>query len=74
MGVVKLSNIIKALRKLRDYNQDYVAEYLGLSPRTYNVKENNPDTFTVSEIKKLSKLFNVEESIFFKDELTLTVS
>lgn len=69
-----MSNIIKALRKLRDYNQDYVAEYLGLSPRTYNVKENNPDTFTVSEIKNLSKLFNVEESIFFKDELTLTVS
>lgn len=69
-----MSNIIKSLRNLRGYTQEEVAKKLGIALKSYNMRENNPDKFTVLEIKKMSKLFEVDESIFFKDKVTLTVT
>jgi putative transcriptional regulator len=69
-----MSNIIKSLRNLRGYTQEEVAKELGIALKSYNMRENNPDKFTVLEIKKMSKLFEVDESIFFKDKVTLTVT
>lgn len=69
-----MSNIIKSLRILRGYTQEKVAKELGIALKSYNMRENNPDKFTVLEIKKMSKLFEVDESIFFKDKVTLTVT
>lgn len=69
-----MPNIIKSLRNLRGYTQEEVAKELGIALKSYNTRENNPDKFTVLEIKKMSKLFEVDESIFFKDKVTLTVT
>lgn len=68
-----MSNVIKAIRKLRGYTQEEVALKLGISPRTYCRKEADPESFKVSEMKKLAEILNVEKEIFFKNELTVKV-
>lgn len=69
-----MSKIIKGVRNLRGYTQEEVAKALGIAPKTYRGKEANPDTFTVSEIKKLARFLELEEGDFFKTKFALTVS
>ena len=69
-----MSNIIKGLRNLKGLTQEDVAKELGIVSRTYLKKENNPNLFTVCELKKVSELLGVKEEIFFKDEVTITVT
>ena len=69
-----MSNIIKVLRSLRGYTQEEVADAIGITARTYCKKEQNPDLFTIGELKKLSIFLQVKEEIFFKKELTVAVS
>lgn len=66
-----MSNIIKGLRNLKGLTQEEVARELEIAPRTYWKKENNPNLFTVYELKKLATLFDVEEDIFFKEKVTV---
>ncbi|WP_300382105.1 helix-turn-helix transcriptional regulator, partial [Clostridium sp.] len=68
-----LSSVIKAARNLRGYTQEDLAKCIGISTRTYGRKESNPDSFTVSEIKKIAEILNVEKEIFFKNKLTVKV-
>ena len=72
--VENLSNIIKGLRNLKGFNQEDVAKELKMASKTYWKKENNPNLFTVYELKKLSSLLEVKEEIFFKDKVTITVT
>ena len=69
-----MSNIIKGLRAARGFTQGDMAKALDISSRTYCIKENEPNKFFVSEIKKLAAKLEVEEEIFFKDKFTFTVS
>lgn len=69
-----MSNIIKGLRNLRGYTQEEAAIAIGITPRTYCRKEGNPDLFTIAELKKLACFLSVEEQIFFKKELTVSVN
>lgn len=66
-----MSNIIKGLRNLKGLTQEEVAQNLEITPRTYWKKENNPDLFTVCELRKLAKLFEVDEGVFFKEKVTV---
>lgn len=72
--VDELPSVVRKLRKEKDYSQKYVAEKIGISVRTYLTKEANPDKFTVAEIKKLSKVLEVKEAIFFANKLTYNVN
>lgn len=69
-----MSSIIKGIRVLRGYTQEETAEAVGMTVRTYCKKESNPDTFTIAEIMKLSNFLNVSEEIFFKKEVTISVT
>lgn len=69
-----MNNIIKGLRNLRGYTQEETANAIGMTVRTYCKKEQNPNLFTVGEIRKLSIFLRVEERIFFEKQLTLNVS
>ena len=68
-----MSSIVRKVRNIKGYTQKYVAKEIGMSLKTFGKKESNPNTFTVAEIKKLSKILNVKEEIFFADELTFKV-
>lgn len=67
-------SIVRKVRNMKCYTQQYVAKEIGISLKTFARKESNPNLFTVAEIKKLAKVLNVKEEIFFADELTLEVS
>ena len=69
-----MNNIIKGLRSLRGYTQEKTANAIGITVRTYCRKEQNPNLFTVGEIKKLATFLSVEEKIFFEKQLTFKAS
>jgi len=65
-------NLVKGYRVGAGISQLEMAKELGMSEPTYRVLENNPDKFTVEQIKKFVSLIQkVEpeakaEDIFFK--------
>lgn len=65
-----MSKFLKALRNLKGYTQDDVAKAVGISLRSYLVKENNVEKFTLGEITKLAEFLEVEPKIFFEENIT----
>lgn len=58
--------ILKELRAKVGITQKELAESIGISKFAYNRKENGHNDFTLSEMKKISKVLKVEPSeIFF---------
>lgn len=57
---------VKAARVNAKLSQDAVAEALGMSINTYKHKENGKSRFYADELSKLSRLFNVDVTIFFE--------
>jgi transcriptional regulator with XRE-family HTH domain len=55
----KIHKNIRILRNLNELSQENIAYELGLSQSQYSRRENGVIEFSVSEILKLSKLFNV---------------
>ena len=67
-----LRNKLKSLRAEHDFNQQDIADYLGIQKTTYNNKENGKNDFTVTEAKQLAELFNSSiDDIFFADRVNL---
>ena len=69
-----MNNVIRGLRNLKGYTQSEVAEKLGITLRTFCVKERNPSMFKVGEIEKLAKVLEVDVAIFFEKDVTLKVT
>lgn len=58
-------NLAEARKKER-YTQQDAADYLGVSRPTYRKMEDNPETVTIEDAKKLAKFFNADiADIFF---------
>lgn len=53
------SKRLKQLREEKGYNQEYVAEYLGVKQQTYSRYENDVTEPDINTIVKLAKLFDV---------------
>lgn len=56
---------LKGLRVEKGFTQEKIAEALGISTYSYNLKEQGKRDFTDSEISKLGEILGVESSIFF---------
>lgn len=69
-----MSNVIKALRMLKGFSQEETAKLMGIGIVNYNIKENNPDLFTIAEAKKLTKILDAPHNIFFDKEVNLKVT
>lgn len=54
-----LSDRLKQLREESGYNQEYVAEYLGVKQQTYSRYENSLSEPDIDSIIKVGKLYNV---------------
>lgn len=50
-----LSVVIRTRRKKYAYRQDTLAKKMGISRRTYGVKEDRPGQFTLYELNTLAK-------------------
>lgn len=56
-------NLCQKLRKIRkekEYSQEFVAETLGLSQKTYSNIENNKSPISIDLLQEVSKLYDVE--------------
>jgi len=63
---------LAAIRRYHDISQEKMANYLNITTRTYINKENGVSEFRLSEIFKISKLFNRSiEEIFLVDNFIL---
>lgn len=61
----KVNRRLKALRQLKNLNQNDVAKMLGLSIHGYLNKENGKTKFNLDEAKFLADLFGVTVDEFF---------
>lgn len=57
---------IRGLRAEKGLNQDDLAEVLGISTTSYNLKEQGKRQFTVNELGKIARYFDVEVDVLFK--------
>lgn len=56
---------IKELRARKGWTQAETAEILGVSTQTYNAWENNIENLTISKIKILANIFDVDFNEIF---------
>ncbi|MBH7874020.1 DUF739 family protein [Clostridioides difficile] len=62
-------NRLEGLMKENRHTQKNVADILGLSSYGFRLKLKGKNEFKASEIKKISKLYNVSADYFFSDEV-----
>ena len=56
---------LKGLMAECGHNQQYISDYLNISPYGLRLKMNGTHEFKASELKKLSELYNVSIDYFF---------
>jgi transcriptional regulator with XRE-family HTH domain len=59
---------IRNIRKLNDYSQEYISYELGLSQSQYSRRENGTINFSIIEIEKLCKLFNIKIEVLVSED------
>jgi transcriptional regulator with XRE-family HTH domain len=68
--VTKSQNmVLKNLRELNNYTQEYVASVLDINQNSYYKLESGQTRLTVDRIKKLAELYNVPSEYFLYSEL-----
>lgn len=61
-----MNNLLKSLRALKGYNQQYLADVLGINKSVYCLKETGKREFKMIEMKKISELFGkTVDELFF---------
>lgn len=64
------NRVIKGERARLGYNQQFIADKLGISKSTYNLKENGKREFTETEMRILSMIFGKSlDELFFNNEV-----
>ncbi len=73
---MKIGNKIKKIRELKNYTQEYMADRLGINQSGYSRIENDTSDITLSQIDKLSEIFNmkVEDLINFDEKFVFNNS
>lgn len=67
-----LKNKLRALRSEHGFDQQYMANYLGIARTTYQYKETGQKDFTVTEAKRIAELFDLSiDDIFFTERVNL---
>lgn len=62
---------IKNLRLIRDYKQEYVASYLGMSQPEYSRLETGTRNVRAMEIQQLAQLYGVRPDQIMQSEISL---
>ena len=64
-----ISKNIKELRVKFAYNQDFIAEYLGITPAAVSQYENDARTIPESVIEKLALLYNIDAYDLYEENI-----
>jgi transcriptional regulator with XRE-family HTH domain len=62
------SKIMRVLREVNGYTQEYIASELGINQNTYSKLESGQTRLTVDRVKKLAELYNVSPEYFLSEE------
>lgn len=76
-NILSSIDIGTTLRKHRDrnfYTQQYIATYLGISRVAYRKWENNEVDFTVSQLLKIGKLYNIQIHEIIKSSYSIRLN
>ena len=68
MIVMDIAGNIKRIRKLKKLSQKQVALEIGIAQAQYSVIESGKTVPTIPTLEKISKVFEVELTAFFKDQ------
>lgn len=64
----KIAHNIRKMREIRGYDQDHVADQLGVKQNTYSKIENGETKLSVERLEKLAKVFDTTvENIKYAD-------
>ena len=67
--------VLRRARKARGYKQHDIAQYMGVTNKTYSLKETGKRDFTRDEVLRVIKCLNLSfdevNSIFFENTITL---
>lgn len=55
---------LRSFRSVKNYTQEYVADYLGIDQSTYSAMESNSIDWPISRLFKLAKLYSVSPGNF----------
>lgn len=62
------NKIMRILREVNGYTQEYIASELGINQNTYSKLESGQTRLTVDRVKKLAELYKVDSEYFLADE------
>jgi transcriptional regulator with XRE-family HTH domain len=65
------NKIMRVLREVNGYTQEYIASELGINQNTYSKLECGQTKLTIDRVKKLAELYKVNPEYFFSDELPI---
>ncbi|MBQ3422552.1 MAG: helix-turn-helix transcriptional regulator [Romboutsia sp.] len=51
--------LLKSKRILNNMTQEEIAYEIGISPKSYNLKENGKNPFSLQEVSKISEVLNL---------------
>jgi transcriptional regulator with XRE-family HTH domain len=57
---IKIGNKLRQLRMNKGYSQEYVAEILAVSQKTYSNMENDKSSITIEVLKKIAEEYKVD--------------
>ncbi len=57
---IKIGNKLRQLRMNRGYSQEYIAEILGVSQKTYSNMENDKTNISIEVLKKIAEEYKVD--------------
>ena len=65
------NKVMKALRELNNYTQEYVASFLDINQNSYYKLESGQTRLTVDRMKKLAELYNVDPEVFLSNSVSV---
>jgi transcriptional regulator with XRE-family HTH domain len=68
---VKIGNRLKELRINKGYKQEYLAEILEISQKTYSNMENDKSTISIDTLKKIADEYKIDLVDLLHDEKTI---
>ena len=63
-----IGNKLRKLRMEKGYSQEYLAEVLEISQKTYSNKENNKSSISIDTLRKIAKEYKIEIFELLTDE------
>lgn len=68
---INVGNKIRKLRMDKGYSQEYMADVLNISQRTYSNMENNKSQISVEVLRKIAKEYGIDIIELLKDDRTI---